>query len=56
MKMKEIIREKLPFLAFAFYPATTLITCTVFSAIVITALGILMATAEPNSAWYNIEH
>lgn len=54
MKMKEIIREKLPFLAFAFYPATTLITCTVFSAIVITALGILMATAEPNSAWYNI--
>lgn len=54
MKMKEMIREKLPFLAFAFYPATTLITCTVFSAIVIAVLGILMATAEPNSAWYNI--
>lgn len=54
MKMKEMIREKLPFLAFAFYPATTLITCTAFSAIVIAVLGILMATTEPNSAWYNI--
>lgn len=54
MKMKEMIREKLPFLAFAFFPATTLITCTAFSAIVIAVLGILMATTEPNSAWYNI--
>lgn len=54
MKVKEIIKEKLPFLAFAFYPTTTLINCTVFSVIVIAILGILMATAKPNSAWYNI--
>lgn len=54
MRGKEIIKEKIVFLAFAFYPATTLITCTVFSAIVIAVLEILMATAEPNSAWYNV--
>lgn len=54
MRGKEIIKDKISVLFFAFYPATTLITCTVFSAIVIAVLGILMATAEPNSAWYNI--
>ena len=54
MKVKEIMKEKIAFLAFVFYPATTLINCTVFSVIVIAILGTLMVTAEPNSAWYNI--
>ena len=54
MKVKEKIKGKLPFLAFALYPTTTLINCTVFSVIVIAILEILMVTAEPNSAWYNI--
>lgn len=48
------MKEKIAFLAFVFYPATTLINCTVFSVIVIAILGTLMVTAEPNSAWYNI--
>ena len=42
------------FLAFAFYPKTTLIACTIFSAIVIGILGIAMATVPQNSNWYNI--
>lgn len=54
MKVKEIIKEKIAFLAFAFYPATTLINCTCVSGIVIAILGILMVTAESNSTWYNI--
>ena len=54
MRMKYRIQEKLKFLAFAFYPKTTLIACTVLSAIIIAVLGIVMATVPHESNWYNI--
>ena len=54
MRMKYRIQEKLKFLAFAFYPKTTLIVCTVLSAIIIAVLGVVMATVPHESNWYNI--
>lgn len=41
-------------MSFAFYPKTTLIACSVFSTIVITILGIVMATIPKESNWYDI--
>lgn len=54
MKTEEKVKELLQFLAFAFYPATTLITCTAFSVIIIVILGIMMVTSKNNSDLYNI--
>lgn len=44
MKLKIRMKEARQFWAFAFYPKTTLIACTIFSAIVIAILGIAMVT------------
>lgn len=54
MKLKIIIKKARHFLVFAFYPKTTLIACTIFFAIVIAILGIVMTTVPQNSIWYNI--
>lgn len=54
MRFKYRIKEAFQFLAFAFYPKTTLIACAVFSAIVIAILGIVMAAIPQESNWYNI--
>ena len=54
MRLKYRLREGTQFLAFAFYPKTTLIACAVFSAIVIVILGIVMAFIPQDSNWYNI--
>ena len=54
MRLKERISEARQFLAFAFYPKTTLITCTVFSAVVIVILAVVMSTVSNSSPLYNI--
>ena len=54
MRLKIRMKEAKHFLAFAFYPKTTLIACTIFFAIVIAILGIVMTTVPQNSIWYNI--
>lgn len=54
MRLKYRIKEALQFLAFAFYPKTTLIACTVFSVIVVAILGIVMSIIPQESNWYNI--
>lgn len=51
---KHKIKTSLLFIAFAFYPKTTLIACTVFSAIVIAILGIVMAEIPHDSGWCNL--
>ena len=48
------INSAFQFIAFAFYPKTTLIAYAVFSAVVIAILGIVMAIICPNSNWYNL--
>ncbi|MCD8052459.1 MAG: VanZ family protein [Lachnospiraceae bacterium] len=54
MRLKYRIKEALLFLAFAFYPKTTLIACAVFSMVVIAILGIMMAIIPQQSGLYNI--
>lgn len=54
MRFKYRIKEAFHFLLFAFYPKTTLIACSVFFAIVITILGIVMAVIPRESNWYDI--
>lgn len=54
MRFKYRIITALQFLAFAFYPKTTLISCAVFSAIVIAILGIVMAVIPQESVLYDI--
>ena len=54
MRLKYRLKEALRFLLFAFYPKTTLIACAIFSAIVITMLGVAMALAPEGSGFYNI--
>lgn len=54
MRLKYRLKEALRFLLFAFYPKTTLIACVIFSAIVITMLGVAMALAPEGSGFYNI--
>lgn len=54
MRLKYRLKEALRFLLFAFYPKTMLIACVIFSAIVITMLGIAMALAPEGSGFYNI--
>ena len=53
-KLKHIYKKATQFLAFAFYPKTTLIACAVFSGIVIVILGLVMTTIPRESAWYNV--
>jgi len=54
MRFKYRIKEALQFMAFAFYPKTTLIACAVFSGVVITILGMAMSLIPHDSAWYNL--
>lgn len=54
MRLKYRLKEALRFLLFAFYPKTMLIACVIFSAIVITMLGVAMALAPEGSGFYNI--
>ena len=54
MRLKYRLKEAIRFLLFAFYPKTMLISCVIFSAIVITMLGVAMALAPEGSGFYNI--
>jgi hypothetical protein len=54
MRLKYRLKEAIRFLLFAFYPKTMLIACVIFSAIVITMLGVAMALAPEGSGFYNI--
>lgn len=54
MRFKYRLNEALSFMLFAFYPKTTLIACVIFSAIVITILGVAMVLAPEGSGFYNI--
>ena len=54
MRLKNRFNEMLCFLSFAFYPKTTLIECVIFSAIVVTILGVVMVLTPEESGFYNI--
>lgn len=54
MRLKYRIQTFLQFIAFAFYPKTTLIACTVFSLVVIAVLALVMASVPEGSVAYNI--
>lgn len=54
MRFKYRLKESLQFIAFAFYPKTTLIACVVFSVIIIAILGVVMALIPNDSGWYNL--
>ena len=54
MRFRYRVKSALQFIAFAFYPQTTLLACAVFSAIVIVVLGIVMAAIPQQSAGYSI--
>lgn len=54
MRLKYRLKTALQFIAFAFYPKTTLIACVIFSVIVIAILGLLMGILPKDSNWYNI--
>lgn len=54
MRFKYRFKSTLQFIAFAFYPKTTLIACSVFSAMVIAVLGIAMSVITESSTCYNI--
>ena len=54
MRFKYRLKSTLQFIAFAFYPKTTLIACSVFSALVIAILGIAMSAISESSTWYSI--
>lgn len=54
MRFKNRLYEALSFLSFAFYPKTTLVVCVIFSAIVVTILGVAMVMTPEESGFYNI--
>ena len=54
MRLKNRLNEALRFLSFAFYPKTTLIACVIFSASVVTILGVAMALVPEGAGFYNI--
>ena len=54
MRFKFRVKSALQFIAFAFYPKTTLIACAVFSAVVIAVLGVVMSFIPHDSNWYNL--
>ena len=54
MKLKYRFKSAVQFFAFAFYPKTTLIVCTVVSVIAIAILGLIMSITEEGSIPYNI--
>ena len=54
MRVSARIKSTLQFVAFAFYPKTTLIACAVFSAVVMAALGVVMAVIPQDSIWYDL--
>lgn len=54
MRFKFRVKAALQFIAFAFYPKTTLIACAVFSAVVIAVLGLVMSFIPHDSNWYNL--
>ncbi|MCD8382616.1 MAG: hypothetical protein LUC30_06835 [Clostridiales bacterium] len=53
-RIKYRLKEAMQFLAFAFYPKTTLIACAVLLMIVIIVLEIIMKILPPESIFYNI--
>ena len=53
-RFKYRVKAALQFIAFAFYPKTTLIACVVFSAVVIAVLGVVMSFVPHDSNWYNL--
>lgn len=54
MRLKNRLNEALRFLSFVFYPKTTLIACVIFSASVVTILGVAMALVPEGAGFYNI--
>lgn len=54
MRFKNRLYEALSFLSFAFYLKTTLVVCVIFSAIVVTILGVAMVITPEESGFYNI--
>lgn len=54
MRLRYRIKNALQFIAFAFYPKTTLIACTVFFLLVIAALIAAMIIVPSDSAFYNV--
>ena len=54
MKLKYSFKSAVQFFAFAFYPKTTLIVCTVVSVVAIAILGLIMSITEEGSIPYNI--
>ena len=54
MRFKYKVKEAGNFLAFAFYPRTTLLACVVLSGIIIAILGIMLVTIPQDSDWYDI--
>lgn len=54
MRLKYRLKEALQFIAFAFYPKTTLVACTVFSAIIVALLGVMMVLISQESAIYDL--
>ena len=54
MKLKYRFKSAVQFFAFAFYPKTTLIVCTVVSVIAIAILGLIMSVTEEGSIPYSI--
>lgn len=54
MRFKNRLYEALSFLSFAFYPKTTLVVCVIFSAIIVTILGVAMVITPEESGFYNI--
>lgn len=54
MKLIDKLRTKIQFFAFAFYPKTTLLVCTVATAIIVALLSLAMEKLPENSVTYNI--
>lgn len=54
MKLIDKFRTKIQFFAFAFYPKTTLLVCTVAAAIIVALLSLAMEKLTENSVAYNI--
>lgn len=54
MKRIDKLRTKVQFFAFAFYPKTTLLVCTVVTVIIVILLSFAMAKMSENSVAYNV--
>ena len=54
MRFKYRLQAALQFFAFAFYPKTTLIVCSVFTVIVLAILSIAMSAVSADSMLYDL--